>query len=465
MKYTLPLFFFLIFGLLMITWTQAQTTILFDTTFAISTNDTVFDIVLDEAGDCILVGATDTVPNRSILWLRKMGGVHGDSLWQKTHEFDTTILGMEMIATADQHYIVAGSKADGAWLFKFDAEGELVDEFGFTDTVTYFSRVRELPSSDLIVLQTIEENKNHSRVMRLTSDGDIVWDMDYIGYEYNGLVHYTEDRFMVSGWNNDLQYPHPILTSYTLNGDSVFTNQINELYGPNLGLIQDSSTLLMMNRKKFLISNSYIGNVTRVDENGDYLWFEELKSPGSAHIRDLLVYDSYVIAGSEHNSVTMYSVVVSVITSDGSLINGYVIQKPGPIKPILTSMVNRQNMLFITGIQTADTNGNKGVFLTKIDLDSLLVTTVGQPEIVTVNGISVYPNPVTDELHITLNDPVMQDKIEVLIFNSNGMLVKNDTFKGAAYKTTVKAYPDGMYFIKLIRPDGVVTTRKIIIMH
>ncbi|MCB2218845.1 MAG: T9SS type A sorting domain-containing protein [Bacteroidetes bacterium] len=465
MKYTLPLFFLLVMGLSMNSLIQAQTTILFDTTFTISTNDTVFDILLDESGDCILVGATDTVPDRSILWLRKMGGVHGDSLWEKTHEFDTTILGMEMIATADLHYIVAGSKADGAWLFKFDEDGELVNEFGFTDTVTYFSRVRELPNSDLIVLQTLQENKNRSRVMRLTSEGNIVWDMDYIGYEYNGLVQYTEDRFMVSGWNNDLQYPHPILTSYTLNGDSIFTNQINELYGPNLGLIQDGSTLLMMNRKKFLISNSYIGNVTRVDENGDYLWFEELKSPGSAHIRDILVYDDYVIAGSEHNSTSVLSVIISVITSDGSLINGYMIQKPGPVKPILTAMVNQQNMLFITGIQTADTNGNKGVFLTKIDLDSLLVTTVNRPEIVAADGFSVFPNPAGEELHIRLDEAPDQNEIEILIFNSNGILVKNDTFKGPVYKTTVEAYSEGLYFIKLIRPDGVMTTRKIVIMH
>jgi len=98
---------------------------------------------------------------------------------------------------------------------------------------------------------------------------------------------------------------------------------------------------------------------------------------------------------------------------------------------------------------TAPANGNYAVMITQgmcTDTSACVeITTVG---IITINtnGISIYPNPVPNELSIEIIDN--KEKIDLVIFNSIGQVV----FKGDFIeKTTVQTsnFAPGVYLIKL----------------
>lgn len=79
----------------------------------------------------------------------------------------------------------------------------------------------------------------------------------------------------------------------------------------------------------------------------------------------------------------------------------------------------------------------------------------------TRNGLSilsVYPNPVTDEIVIS----GLQQKGLLKIFNANGSLVQQQTVKSQTITLNIANYPKGIYFVKYLDGKNVISSQKII---
>lgn len=73
------------------------------------------------------------------------------------------------------------------------------------------------------------------------------------------------------------------------------------------------------------------------------------------------------------------------------------------------------------------------------------------------NNISIYPNPVTDELTVTNHSNLLK----VDIYNTMGQLVKSTSYTSGEVKINVVDLETGIYLVKLISEEGILSTRKI----
>ncbi len=444
---------------------RAQLEVVFDTSYQVSVHDTVLDMALTSEGDCMILGATDandsTFTVRSMMFLLKVSGSNGDSLLFNSHEFDTTFSTHAIYPLSDGDFLIPGSFLKNGRIFRVDGTGEIVDTYAVPDSTNFFRRVMEMPNGELIVIQSKVENKNFSKLMRMTPAWDTIWDTGFTPEEYDGLAYYNEDRIIASGWDNNKEYPHPTITAYSPDGDSLYYNKINEVYALNKNIFIDTNTLLLVNTKQYLISGT-VGNIVRVDELGNYIWYEDLKSPGSPDVGGIFIYHDYVLAASETVGVGD-SLIISVINGDGSLINALTLDK---VEPKVAAMQQIGGNLLITGTEL-DTTNNTGirVFLTSIAIDSSWFTiTVGWDEVLAENGIKLYPNPASDQITLQIDDALYGENT-VYLFNSSGVLQREYRFRGAKFETPVSQLPNGLYFFKLVRPDGQASVHKIVVMH
>ena len=81
-------------------------------------------------------------------------------------------------------------------------------------------------------------------------------------------------------------------------------------------------------------------------------------------------------------------------------------------------------------------------------------------EIINLNALSVFPNPTSENINITLAQP---EKIRISIFNSLGIQVKNTRIENAQYINNIELADlcSGVYFVE-IKGNNWITTRKII---
>lgn len=77
----------------------------------------------------------------------------------------------------------------------------------------------------------------------------------------------------------------------------------------------------------------------------------------------------------------------------------------------------------------------------------------------TENGeLSIYPNPVVEELNIELPKQ-FQEGAELKVFNVAGKLVIEEKIKGSSYRLQVNGIPAGVYMLKLSSQDHSLTSK------
>jgi CotH kinase protein/Lamin Tail Domain/Secretion system C-terminal sorting domain len=87
------------------------------------------------------------------------------------------------------------------------------------------------------------------------------------------------------------------------------------------------------------------------------------------------------------------------------------------------------------------------------------VTTLSNNHFVSLSALSIYPNPMTNNLTIESNNAM--DRIT--IFNSLGVLIQDIKEKSTTINTDLSAYSEGVYFITVYDQNGL-TTKKIMKM-
>lgn len=78
----------------------------------------------------------------------------------------------------------------------------------------------------------------------------------------------------------------------------------------------------------------------------------------------------------------------------------------------------------------------------------------------TINNVTLYPNPVTDYLSVSIPNPPSQTSIT--IYNLNGKEVYSSNVTSSITDINMSGYPSGVYLIKIISPDNGIITRKVI---
>ena len=83
---------------------------------------------------------------------------------------------------------------------------------------------------------------------------------------------------------------------------------------------------------------------------------------------------------------------------------------------------------------------------------------VGVTESLLDSQVSLYPNPVKDRLHI--DSKTMIHQLEIVA--ADGALIENKKVGGYAVDCRLEGYAKGVYFIRLVTDEGVITKKVIL---
>ena len=96
---------------------------------------------------------------------------------------------------------------------------------------------------------------------------------------------------------------------------------------------------------------------------------------------------------------------------------------------------------------------------------SWFTITVGKQELASEHEVSIYPNPSTGTINIAIEEGDPFEEKTALLFNSSGLLVEEFRFTGTHYQNSIDHLQQGLYFVKLVLPDGTTNTQKIVLMR
>ena len=71
------------------------------------------------------------------------------------------------------------------------------------------------------------------------------------------------------------------------------------------------------------------------------------------------------------------------------------------------------------------------------------------------NTITVYPNPTSQLININLPDRILQQNVEVSIYDINGRIISTDVqrIQSTTYTVDVGAFLTGVYLIRIVKDD------------
>ena len=87
-----------------------------------------------------------------------------------------------------------------------------------------------------------------------------------------------------------------------------------------------------------------------------------------------------------------------------------------------------------------------------LDLSTVGIFDETKPEY----NLFVYPNPVTDILHINVREMGDSGSLtrKILLHDSTGRLIKESIFSGSSIELSVQGIPNGLYFVTLLMDEG-----------
>jgi hypothetical protein len=107
------------------------------------------------------------------------------------------------------------------------------------------------------------------------------------------------------------------------------------------------------------------------------------------------------------------------------------------------------NKLFVAG-----GNNSNNVFneIEVLDLSTVGIFDKTKPE----SNLFVYPNPVTDILHINVREIRDRGSLtrKIVLHDSTGRLIKEFIFSGSSTELSVQGIPNGLYFVSLLMDEG-----------
>ena len=415
--------------------------------------DLVYDIKETEDGDFILVGSSDSSDGDlednyglSDYWVFKINS-NGDYLWGRNYGGSMDESGCAVCITSDGGYIVAGDSRSSdvdvsenygqkdSWVIRLDEDGDILWEQNYGgsnhDKTT---SVIEIEGGDIILLTGTESDdfdvsENYSSsldddngediwVLRLDSDGNIIWEQNYGGSGEDSpedLLKVDDETFVIGGRTSSSNFD--VLDPNGSNDGIIFLidDQGEMAWSNSLGGTgwDRVKSVVKANDSGYYFagySNSNDGEVGGNNGDNDF-WIGKLNEDG-----ELIWEDNF--GGS------LYEVTQSIVQSSGGHI-------------LVTGQAHSSD------IDVSTNNGESDLWLICLANN----WPVGIDAINSNKDLLIYPNPVEDELNIFIGS--VFEPVEISILDVQGKKVQDSIVHGPQMFVDVKDLESGVYWVRL----------------
>jgi len=114
----------------------------------------------------------------------------------------------------------------------------------------------------------------------------------------------------------------------------------------------------------------------------------------------------------------------------------------------------------LINVVTAFAQGNENNYMQFPDSHISFVKAADQSDSMEV---ALYPNPASSEVNIFLNSLLPDQKGELIIYSSSGNQILANSIAFGMNKIYLDNIPNGLYYLRIIRENGVTTTKKLVI--
>lgn len=225
---------------------------------------------------------------QGVLWDRVLGG---DDTWDVLAEI-ATLPGGDLVVSGARREL-----ADGAWLARFDLDGQLVWE-RFEDSVSGAGDDLAVDEDGRIYMG------GHGRLFRYDEDGELIWARSLEGTKYVTALALDGPNLLVAGaeWFADppLEHPGPFLRRY--NAESV---ELGELRYPELGRLRMFA--LVEDALGFIATG--IDHVTAFDLDDEIRWTVSWPDAELLNVHDVTLSsstDEVIAVGFHRDSIDQW---------------------------------------------------------------------------------------------------------------------------------------------------------------
>lgn len=301
------------------------------------------------------------------------------------------------------------------------------------------------------------KDESYQCIFSLDNNGNEIWSKSHVDMKYRWperIIQTNDGGFVVAGTFDDALSGqiNPYITKYSANGTVQFAKKIN-LYTNEFCDIQQAT-----NGAYYLLSSDYLSLImTKIDEFGnvtDSRIQEIMLEPKSTKFINQpnelafnFVSDNHAIIdfdGDLNNlcSYTDYPNVVS--TNDEDFLNA-IVNTGVNINTLTTQILNDFTLTFpsISIINTED-----------------YCSSLGSPETLLDENISIYPNPTSNFLTIDLEEQIFND---IHLYDLNGKLIKSICANCSGQITeSLESVDKGVYFLHFKKEHELITNKIVI---
>ena len=394
----------------------------------------------------------DTAGN--IIWQNNFGGIQQDEVYS-------------IDQTHDNGFVLAGyTNSFGAGSFdifvvKIDSQGNFEWQKTFGDTESEAGYVKALSNGDILVYGAIKDptfQESHAAVFKIDSLGNQKW-LEKYRYSID-KSHWFESMVVV----ND---------GYVFCGSSIDEDDNNPL-GWILKTDFDGNELWSRRYRK-RDNDNYFRDITELP-NGDLALCGFVFPENGTQTQDAWLvrtncigYDTLPIAQASIVSNSNVDMTVELdndskywgncIINWGDGTSNYLYED---YDTLITHQYQSVNTWDIEVIALACDDSDTSHIQISTDLSG-----VGLDENELDSGFTMFPNPTSDEVEITLNNNFYSGDITVFVHNLMGQEMKSFQAEEAngAERFSVRAFTNGVYIVTIRDEEGVQHTGKLVVQH
>lgn len=418
--------------------------ILWEKTFGGSEYESAYDITGTHDGGFIMAGKKNFingVPTNSDFWIVKINSA-GNMVWENTYGGSSFDIPSNIIRTDDNGFIIAGvtfsddgdvtgneSNKWAAWIIKINASGTLIWEktFLISDCINFGGMVGT-PEDGIIFTADICETDSDFIIIRLDSEGEVIWERTYGGslndVPYDITKAYENQGYIIVGKtaseDGDILGNHGSFDFWVLyiDNDGELTNTF--CYGgsnPDIPF-----TITPFGNSELLIAGvteSADGDVKNEDDFGDF-WIINTAYDGTLNW-EMNLGDSI---GRE------VATSILPIGTDGFIVAGYTCTEDGEV---------------VTG-----NHGSTDFWVIRVDMEANSTQNTSSS-----GNINVYPNPANSFLALKGSSISRAEIVDI-----NGRIIRQ--YFRDFDELNICHLPDGLYLVRIFTDQGLIV-RKLVI--
>lgn len=277
---------------------------------------------------------------------------------------------------------------------------------------------------------------NFFRITKDSLGGSDAWDINKYMNVWVGDLSILEPQF-----NNVEEIVFFGLSTPPANHPNFPDTSLNQIYALGHGTLMHYQAIGPNNPVPFQAPYAAYNGITNTGkmlahEAGHYLGLRHIWGDGNCSMDDYVDDTPRASASSQYNCNLSINSCIDTINGAN-----------------LPNMVENYMDYSSSDCQNSFTKGQIAVMRATLEnfRSDLYVTSVSEVE--GFEGlVSVYPNPVSENLQVVTKD--ISGKADVLIYNLNGSVIHQSTMAGNDRKTISMKVPSGIYFVKVVTQNG-----------